>query len=303
MSLLPSRSPETRTAQEGEMQVVGVDEDVEPLLDALGSETARAVLGEIYEEPGTPSELADRLDMSIQNVSYHLEKLEAEELISIAGTQYSEKGQEMTVYQPPEEPVVLFVGTEERKNSLKTMVKRLLPTIGILALGSLLIDRLFGPGGFGPVLGLGAQSGASYDSAGREGAESGSAEPVATGGTNATGTESGGGSTETATPAPETATEAPDATTDAVGQTDVATEAPETTSGGADIMIESAETATETPGPSTATTPPEAIETTQQATDAAAAGGGGLSPGMAFFLGGLVVLAILLVFWGYRRHA
>jgi DNA-binding transcriptional ArsR family regulator len=302
MSLLPSRGPETRTAQEGEMQVVGVDEDVEPLLDALGSETARAVLSEIYEEPGTPSELADRLDMSIQNVSYHLEKLEAEDLISIAGTQYSEKGQEMTVYQPPEEPVVLFVGTEERKDSLKTIVKRLLPTIGILALGSLLIDRLFGPGGIGPVLGLGAQSGASYDDTQREGTESGSAERADVGGANAS-TEPGG----TATPSPPadnaTETPVPAATETAADGTEVATEAPETTSGGADIMIESAETATETPEPATATPPPEAVETTQQATEVAAAGGGGLSPGMAFFLGGLAVLAVLLAFWGYRRYA
>lgn len=68
-------------------------------------------------------------------MSYHLEKLEDEELIAVAGTRYSEKGQEMKVYEPPEDLLVLFVGTQERKDSLRALVKRLLPTIGILALG------------------------------------------------------------------------------------------------------------------------------------------------------------------------
>ncbi|WP_336339178.1 ArsR/SmtB family transcription factor [Haloarcula brevis] len=144
MSLLPSRGPDTSTSQDGELQVVGVDEDVSAVLDALSSETAREILNTVYEEPGTPSELADRLDMSIQKVSYHLEKLEDEELITVAGVQYSEKGQEMKVYEPPDDPLVLFVGTRERKQSLRSLVRRVLPIVGILTAASVMLQLLLG---------------------------------------------------------------------------------------------------------------------------------------------------------------
>ncbi|QGA82748.1 winged helix-turn-helix domain-containing protein [Halomicrobium sp. LC1Hm] len=283
MSLLPSRGPDTSTSQEGELQVVGVDDEVAPLLDALNSETARAILNEIYDEPGTPSEIADRLDMSIQKVSYHIEKLDDQDLIAVAGTQYSEKGQEMTVYQPPDDPTVLFVGTEERKRSLTTMVKRLLPVVGVVALGSLVIEQLFGNG-----LSVG------FSSAG----------PSSQGGDGAGGSDSGGVANTTG--ATETPTEAP-------ADTPTPTE---TASDGGDIsMAEATETpadsatSTPTPPPETDTPVPEeetvdlAAETTTQAADLAANGGLELSPGLAFFLGGMTVVAVLGVWWAYTRNA
>ncbi|MFC6973521.1 helix-turn-helix domain-containing protein [Halomicroarcula sp. GCM10025709] len=144
MSLLPSRGPDASTSQEGELEIVGVDEDVSAVLDALSSDTAREILNTVYDEPGTPSELADRLGMSIQKVSYHLEKLEEEELITVAGTRYSEKGQEMKVYEPPDDPLVLFVGTRERKRSLRSLVKRLVPVVGLLTAVSFVIELLLG---------------------------------------------------------------------------------------------------------------------------------------------------------------
>jgi DNA-binding transcriptional ArsR family regulator len=151
MSLLPSRGPETSTSQDGELQIVGVDEDVSAVFDALSSETARKILNAVYEEPATASEIADRLGMSIQKVSYHLDTLKQEELIAVAGTQYSEKGQEMQVYEPPEDPLVLFVGTQDRKRSLRSLAKRLIPVIGVLTAASAMIQFLFGtlPGLFG----------------------------------------------------------------------------------------------------------------------------------------------------------
>jgi DNA-binding transcriptional ArsR family regulator len=280
MSLLPSSGPDTSTSQEGELQVVGVDDDVAPLLDALNSETARAILNEIYQDPGTPSEIADRLDMSIQKVSYHIEKLEDQDLISVAGTQYSEKGQEMTVYQPPDDPTVLFVGTEERKRSLTTMVKRLLPVVGVVALGSLVIEQLFGEG-LVPTFGAGAPSAQS-------------------GGGDAGGEDAVAQATETAT---ETPTPEPTATqTESGGDIGIAeaTETPPPTE---------EPTATPAPEPATETPAPEqetvdvAMETTAQATELAASGGLDLSPGLAFFLGGMTVVAVLGLWWAYTTYA
>lgn len=140
MSLLPSRKPDASTEQKGELQVVGMDdENINEVLDALSSDTSRTILTSIYDDPMTPSEISDRADESIQTVSYHLENLHDAGLIQIAGQQYSEKGREMKVYEPADEPVVVFVGTEERKKSFLDLFKELIGALHILAFSSVLL--------------------------------------------------------------------------------------------------------------------------------------------------------------------
>ncbi|GGN89779.1 MULTISPECIES: helix-turn-helix domain-containing protein [Haloarcula] len=268
MSLLPSRGPDASASQDGELQIVGVDDDVSAVLDALSSETAREILNAVYDDPGTPSELADRLGMSIQKVSYHLEKLENEELIAVAGTQYSEKGQEMKVYEPPEDPLVLFVGTRDRKRSLKSLVKRLMPAVGILTAASLVLQILLGNVPF--PFGMGA-SGDGAESSGADGGYSVSSQ--------------GGNATETPT-AVSTETEV------------------ETTAGGDGGGISIAE-ATETPTPApteVATEEPASLDMATEVATTAAGGGFEIEPGLAFFLGGLLVVAIVAVTLAYADY-
>lgn len=152
MSLLPSADDVT-AEQEGEMRVLGVDEDeTADVFEALSSETARRILTAIFDEPAPPSALADRLDMSLQNVSYHLDNLRDAGVVRVADTRYSEKGKEMNVYAPADDPVVVFVGTEERKTGFLDLLKRLVGATGLLFIVSafLFVFQAFGrPGGAG----------------------------------------------------------------------------------------------------------------------------------------------------------
>lgn len=155
VSLLPSTDDVTGE-QEGEIQVLGVDEDDSAdVFEALSSDTARRVLTAIYDESAPPSELADRLDISLQNVSYHLDNLEEAGVVRVADTRYSEKGREMNVYAPADDPVVVFVGTEERKTGFRDLLKRLVGATGLLFVISALLFafQAFGrPGGAGDEL-------------------------------------------------------------------------------------------------------------------------------------------------------
>lgn len=140
MSLLPSSRPEVEAEQRGDFRLLGIDEEAtDTVLEALSSETSRAILGQLHDEPLAPSELADLEDLSIQNVTYHLDKLETSELIEVAGTRYSEKGREMNVYAPADEPLVVFVGTDERKLGLRSLLKRFVGATGLLAVVSILL--------------------------------------------------------------------------------------------------------------------------------------------------------------------
>lgn len=127
-------------------EVVGVDSDAaDDLISALGSETARTVLTTIHDDPASPSELADRLDMSIQRVHYHVQNLLDADLVEAVDTTRADGGNEMTVYGPTERPVVVFAGTDERSD-LRSMLSGLLSAFGILTVASLLVQQVLGDG-------------------------------------------------------------------------------------------------------------------------------------------------------------
>jgi len=131
---------------------VEVDEEAaNEVFEALTSETARSMLGSLYADPQTASELADQAETSLQNVRYHLDKFEAAGLIESVGEAYSEQGNEMTVYAPTYDPLIVAARSEERTQTLQRVLKQLLGAVGVLAILSVIIDQLLRRGF--PILG------------------------------------------------------------------------------------------------------------------------------------------------------
>jgi len=85
-------------------------------LQALSSGTAQAILGVLEGEPKTTSEIAERVDTSIQNVHHHLRRLEENDLVKPIDTWYSAKGREMTVYALTAEKLVVTFGAAEESS-------------------------------------------------------------------------------------------------------------------------------------------------------------------------------------------
>jgi DNA-binding transcriptional ArsR family regulator len=102
---IPSDTP---TDVDTDPRVLGLDEAAE-VFGALSSGTARDLLASLHESPAAPSELAASLGTSIQNVGYHLDRLEAVGLVEVVGSRYSEKGAEMDVYAPTGSPLLIRV--------------------------------------------------------------------------------------------------------------------------------------------------------------------------------------------------
>lgn len=153
--LLPS-TPDTSKAEEAEPRVIGVDSDsADDLLAAMSSATAREILARLHDEPATPSAIADGVDTSLQNVQYHLGRLEDANLVEVIDTIYSEKGREMNVYAPADRPLVFVAGPQEDTTTLKSALTTLLSGVGILAVLSLAVQTalegvpFFGSGGDG----------------------------------------------------------------------------------------------------------------------------------------------------------
>jgi len=309
MGLLPSKPDLSADADAGP-RVVGVDsEDADDLMSALTSRTARRLLSILHEEPAPPSGLADQVDTSLQNVQYHLERLEDAGAVEVVGTAYSEKGREMDVYAPANEPLVIYAGREEEASGLRAALSRLVSGVAALAVGAVAVQEAFGEGIPFPVARTGSGGGDAGDGggAGGSGGDAGSVgtpEPTATSAgdgvsiaeatpsptpmaepTEATGT---GAPTEAAETA--TGTTAPTGTPVATGTPEpMGTPSPATTEATTPMPTEAA---TATPEPTPTVTPTDLATGTARTV---ADGGGAfdpaaLPPGALFFLGGALVL-------------
>ena len=197
--------PDAADDRDAEPRVIGVDgDDADTVLSALSSDTAREILSALHERPGPASDVADRVDSSLQNTQYHLRRLREADVVEVSDTVYSEKGREMDVYAPADGPLVLVAGDESETAGIRATLGRLLGGVGAVGLGAVVVETLLG-GPFAPSFGGGREAGSAGDDGG-SGAVSTEAEGTATP------TEGGMGIAEaTETPAP-TPTPEPDAT-------------------------------------------------------------------------------------------
>jgi len=114
-SLLPDRTVDGHEATPACVSLTDSDE----ILDALSSDTARKVLTALHEEPAPASDLAERVDTSLQNVNHHLAQLQSAGLIDNVDTWYSTKGREMDVYAPTNQPLVMVAGESGNEETLR----------------------------------------------------------------------------------------------------------------------------------------------------------------------------------------
>ena len=117
------------------------DDDAGELVDALSSETARELFSALHEDPAPPSQLARELDTSVQNVHYHLSKLRTAGVVESVGTRLSEKGNEMTVYGPAADPIVLVgSASSTQRDTLRRSLSDWATGVTALALTSLAVQ-------------------------------------------------------------------------------------------------------------------------------------------------------------------
>jgi DNA-binding transcriptional ArsR family regulator len=144
-------------------RVVAVDsEDADDVLSALSAATARELLAALHREPAPPGELADRVDTSLQNAQYHLEKLESAGAVEVVDTAYSEKGREMDVYAPANQPLVICAGDEGETSGVRNALTNFVGGLGLLAGISVAVQELFGRS-VGSFLGPQVSSGSAGD--------------------------------------------------------------------------------------------------------------------------------------------
>lgn len=134
MGLLGERPEVTIDRDEDPRLLCLDDEHTEKVLRRLSSETSQAVFRAVNHEPLSAQDVAEELDMSIQNAMYHLENLEEVGLITVLDTHYSERGREIEIYGPIEQPLLLFLGHSQDWPGLTAAFKEFAGAVGPVAI-------------------------------------------------------------------------------------------------------------------------------------------------------------------------
>ncbi|SIR67428.1 ArsR/SmtB family transcription factor [Natronorubrum thiooxidans] len=287
--LFPFRSEPDQT--EGHPRIVDLEGDeADAVFSALSSTTARQIYARLEAEPGTPSDIADAVDSSIQNVRYHLENLEDAGLIEVVDTWYSSRGNEMSVYAATDGPLIV-TSDESTASRLREALSRFLGGIGVLGGGSLLV-----------------QYGLTRWAESALGSSTGTA-PTGTDDSSETNDETGTGETDDATGTGETDDTSTDDssggetedTSDEIGIQDVDEDRP----------VEHDDAVADEPPSADGSESVDLTADGNESVEAAADGGveaaeavfAVIPPGLLFFLGGFVVLSTVMIYWYWYRPA
>ncbi|MFB6195113.1 MAG: ArsR/SmtB family transcription factor [Haloplanus sp.] len=126
---------------------VGTD-GADDALQALSSRTARTVVSALEDGPKTASDVADAeaVDTSLQNVHYHLNRLEDAGVVDVVDTADADRGRRMDVYATTGSPLVIVAGDEAARETVIDRLSELVGGIGLLAGLAVAVQRLLHTG-------------------------------------------------------------------------------------------------------------------------------------------------------------
>lgn len=142
--LFPARH-ETSIERDDDPSVLYVDqEETDEVISVLSSETARTIFKMLNERALSASEIADEIDISVQNAAYHLGNLKEADLVQVIDTCYSEKGREMEIYAVTRDPKLLVLGIHDDRANLRQAFRQLAESVGVPALGIAVLGSVSG---------------------------------------------------------------------------------------------------------------------------------------------------------------
>lgn len=140
-SIFPISSEKTASIEKPEV-IELESQRAEVVLDALSSKTTREIFLEIYEQESSISQISNRTDNSIQNVKYHIEKLEESNLIEVARINHTENGNQMKMFCPKSEAVVLLSSQQDKDQALRSAMKKIGSVITVSGIVAALLSSM-----------------------------------------------------------------------------------------------------------------------------------------------------------------
>jgi DNA-binding transcriptional ArsR family regulator len=111
------------------------DERAQKIAKAMGSQTASDILHILGEGPRSLTDITERLNIPMNTAKYHVENLLDAGLIAVEKTKYSIKGREVKIYMLTNQLLVVA----PRQSDARSLFLKYASLFGIVILGSLLI--------------------------------------------------------------------------------------------------------------------------------------------------------------------
>ena len=121
------------------------DERAQKIAKAMGSQTASDILQILGEGPRSLTDITERLNIPMNTAKYHIENLLDCGLIAVEKTRYSIKGREVKIYTLTNQLLVVA----PRQSNVRSLLLKYASLFGIVAICSVIISILstvFGPG-------------------------------------------------------------------------------------------------------------------------------------------------------------
>jgi DNA-binding transcriptional ArsR family regulator len=133
------------------------DERAQKIAKAMSSQTASDILQLLAESPQSLTGITERLAIPLTTAKYHTENLLDAGLIQVSETKYSVKGREIKIYSLTNQLLIVA----PRQSNVHSLLLKYASLFGIVVFGSLVIAIL------SPVLGRGSTMGGSLNGAPR----------------------------------------------------------------------------------------------------------------------------------------
>jgi DNA-binding transcriptional ArsR family regulator len=120
------------------------DERAQKIAKAMGSQTASDILQILGEGPRSLTDITERLNIPMNTAKYHIENLLDAGLIAVEKTKYSIKGREVKIYMLTNQLLVVA----PRQSNVRSLLLKYASLFGIVAVCSVMISALspvFGP--------------------------------------------------------------------------------------------------------------------------------------------------------------
>jgi DNA-binding transcriptional ArsR family regulator len=121
------------------------DERAQKIAKAMGSQTASDILQILGEGPRSLTDITERLNIPMNTAKYHIENLLDAGLIAVEKTKYSIKGREVKIYMLTNQLLVVA----PRQSDVRSLLLKYASLFGIVAVCSVMISILspvIGPG-------------------------------------------------------------------------------------------------------------------------------------------------------------
>jgi DNA-binding transcriptional ArsR family regulator len=121
------------------------DERAQKIAKAMGSQTASDILQILGEGPRSLSDITEQLNIPMNTAKYHVDNLLDAGLIAVEQTKYSIKGREVKIYMLTNRLLVVA----PRQSNVRSLLLKYASLFGIVAVCSVMISvlsPLFGPG-------------------------------------------------------------------------------------------------------------------------------------------------------------